>query len=638
MRLLACLFVSAALWAQDPFLRWLDAIAQRQLDERARALGAVQSRDAAVARRDEVRRRVLESIGGLPEFRGPLNARVTGELQGRGYVIEKVLFDSFPSLRIAANVYRPSAPGRYPAILVPAGHTQEGKAEPQWLAANLARKGFIALTYDPIGQGEREQSYLPQLGRALAGGGGNEHLELGARSILTGGSVARYFIHDARRAVDYLVSRPDVDPARLGVTGCSGGGAITAYAAAFDDRLKVAAAGCFISTYRTLFTGPTPDSEMALPRFLANGLDAADIFFLAAPKPFLMMATEEDYFTPASARPVYDEVRRFYSLLGAEGSVRFHVGPGPHGTPVEAREEIYAWMNRWLKGGAGNGKDEAVPMFPNRQLLVTEAGNVEGRRVWEQIRDDWRARRQPRSREALQAEFARLGIAPQPAGGAVVAKFYEPTTPGPHRAVIVVEEKRLRVPLFVQPSQSTTALCEALAKRGRLVLELSVRDTPEAYEGRPFLGNWLTNERADLVGENLAALRTRDILAAVSLLAARPDVDARDIRAYAKGAKGVWLLLAAAVEPRLKRVWLDRMPVSYQNALEAPLTSFLFDAMIPGFALHWDLPDVADLAGRGRLYRSDPSTWMNQVVDGGPGYRYRYVSEKEDALIEEFLQ
>ena len=106
---------------------------------------------------------------------------------------------------------------------MPSGHTQEGKPETQIVAANLAAKGFIALSYDPIGQGEREQTYLPQLGRALSGGGGNEHLELGARNILIGQSVARYFIFDAKRAVDYLVSRPDVDPDRIGVTGCSGG-------------------------------------------------------------------------------------------------------------------------------------------------------------------------------------------------------------------------------------------------------------------------------------------------------------------------------------------------------------------------------------------------------------------------------
>lgn len=131
----------------------------------------------------------------------------------------------------------------------------------------LAAKGFIALSCDPIGQGEREQTYLPQLGRALAGGGGNEHLELGARRILVGQSVARYFIFDARRAVDYLVSRPDADSDRSGVTACSGGDAIATCVGVSESRVKAAAVGCFINSFRTLFTGPTADSEMSFPPF-----------------------------------------------------------------------------------------------------------------------------------------------------------------------------------------------------------------------------------------------------------------------------------------------------------------------------------------------------------------------------------
>src|SRR5262249_56235117 len=126
--------------------------------------------------------------------------------------------------------------------------------------------------------------------------------DVGARSILIGQSVARYFIFDAKRAVDYLVGRPDVDGNRIGVTGCSGGGVITTYVGVFDPRVKAAAPGCFINSFRTLFTGPTADSEMTFPAFFANGLDIADFFEVAAPLPWLMMATTEDYFTADGAR------------------------------------------------------------------------------------------------------------------------------------------------------------------------------------------------------------------------------------------------------------------------------------------------------------------------------------------------
>src|SRR5437764_937277 len=191
----------------DPFLAWLDRIAQQQLEDRERAIAAIRTRADADRRTAMVRAKLTELIGGLPTYNGPLNPRVTGRLQSDTHTIENVIFESLPGFYITANLYRPNTPGRYPAVLVPSGHTQEGKPETQIVAANLAAKGFIALAYDPIGQGEREQTDLPQLGRALSGGGGNEHLELGARNVLIGQSVARYFIFDAKRAVDYLVCR-----------------------------------------------------------------------------------------------------------------------------------------------------------------------------------------------------------------------------------------------------------------------------------------------------------------------------------------------------------------------------------------------------------------------------------------------
>src|SRR6476646_52619 len=227
----------------DPFLTWLDRIAQQQLDDRERAIAAIRTKAEGDRRKSKVRAKLTELIGNLPTYNGPLNPRVTGRLQSDTHTIEKVIFESLPGFYITGNLYRPNLPGRYPAVLVPSGHTQEGKPETQIVAANLATKGFIALAYDPIGQREREQTYLPQLGRALSGGGGNEHLELGARNILIGQSVARYFIFDAKRALDYLVRRSDVDPDHIGVTGCSGGGAITTYVGVFEPRVKAGRGG-----------------------------------------------------------------------------------------------------------------------------------------------------------------------------------------------------------------------------------------------------------------------------------------------------------------------------------------------------------------------------------------------------------
>ena len=659
---------SLVLCAQDPFLSWLDRQAQEQLDQREKAVGSIRNRAAADARRTAVRKKLNELVGGLPDYRGPLNARVTGRIQTERYTIEKVIFESLPGFYVTGNLYRPTAAGRYPGILVPSGHTQEGKPEPQILAANLAMKGYVALTYDPIGQGEREQTYLPELGRALSGGGGNEHLELGARSLVMGQSVARYFIQDAMRGIDYLISRADVDANRIAVTGCSGGGAITIYVGVFDSRVKAAAPACVLSTYRTLFAGNTADSEMTLPSFLASGLDSADFFEVAAPLPWLMLATEEDYFTPASARLVYEEARRWYGLYGAEDKIRFHVGPGPHGTPMESRVEIYKWMNRFLKDGKGPESDEAVPLFTNHELQVTASGNVMNepgsRKLHQIIRDEFRRLRAPRPVAEMMTELRRLGVRagdPAPAvklagvtpgvdfrveqlqfegepGVMITGKLYVPTGAGKKPAVVMVAETRLPVPLYVQRSQSTEVLAEAMARAGRVVLELEPRDAPGGIDGRPFLGNWVTNERVDLVGRNLAAMRAHDILVGVDVLAARADVDSGAIRGYARGPKGFWLLMAAAVDERLKKIWLDRTPWSLGAAFDGPVAAFLFDAMIPKFALHWDFDDLVKAMGERRVLWTDPANWMNQVVPRGPAYRYRYVREDDVASMEDFFR
>src|SRR4029079_4863547 len=175
------------------------------------ALAEIRSAADAERRKKSVRQTLLEILGGLPDYNGPLNPKITGRLVTESYTIEKVIFESLPGFFVTANLYRPNPPGRYPAVLLQSGHTQEGQPEPQRGAANLALKDFVALAFDPVGQGEREQTYNRQLDGPLAGWSVNEHLQAGAQSILVGESVARYFIWDAKRALDYLLSRPEVD-------------------------------------------------------------------------------------------------------------------------------------------------------------------------------------------------------------------------------------------------------------------------------------------------------------------------------------------------------------------------------------------------------------------------------------------
>ncbi len=481
----------------DPFLQWMDRIAQQQLDKRASAIAAVHTVAEAERRKAWVRQTLLDILGGLPDYHGPLHARITGHIKAEGYTIEKVLFESLPGFYVTADVYRPSQPGRYPGVLLQSGHTQEGKPEPQRLAANLALKGFVALAFDPIGQGEREQTYDPQLLGPAAGWSVPEHIQAGAQSLLIGEAVGRYFIWDAMRALDYLVSRSDVDSSRLGAAGCSGGGALTTFIGALDPRIKVAAPACYPNSYRLLFAGPDPDSEMSFPNFLARGLDVADFVELSAPTPWLIQATEEDYFTPAGAKLVFEEAQRWYRLYGAEDKVRFFVGPGPHGTPLVSREAIYEWMIRWLKNGKGDPREQPVKLFSNQDLWATRTGRVEdepgSRKLYQLLLDDFHAKKKPGTTEELRSELRSLGIssdgspptyqmleeAPTSWGRRERIKFrsepgieleatlYLPSCSGRKPAVLALADQS---PYFQAPS--IDSLAERMAKAGRVVLAL----------------------------------------------------------------------------------------------------------------------------------------------------------------------
>src|SRR5881628_551252 len=668
----AALSLPAQQPTQDALLRWMDGIAQQQLQAREDAVAQVRTVADAKRRKQLVRGKFLEALGGLPDYAGPLNARVTGRIQADGYVIEKVIYESLPGFYVTANLYRPKRPGRYPAVLLQAGHTQEGKEEPQWLAANLALKGFVSLAFDPVGQGEREQTYDPQLKAPAAGWSVNEHMHATAQSSLVGEGVARYFIWDAKRSIDYLVSRPEVDPERLGAAGCSGGGALTTFIGALDPRLKVVIPSCFPNSYRLMFTsGSDFNSEMTLPQHISRGLDTADFVELSAPAPWLIQATEHDYFTPPGAKLVYDEARRWYKLYGADDKVGFFVGPDPHGTPLESREAVNKWLIRWLKDGKGDFHEQPVHLYANDELLVTQSGHVEdepgSRKVYQLILDDFHAKQRPGTILELQEELHKLQVPTDRSSPAVKVLDESSGPQGQRQHIQFASEPGVEIEgrLYIPPSParkpavllvadgmssywilSTGMLAERISATGRVVLLLEPRDSPGESARRPYLGNWLTNSRADQIGRNLPAMRAHDILRGVDVLAARSDVDPTSIRGAARGVRGIWLLLAAAIDPRISKVWLDRTPYSLRAALENSMNTDLFDAVIPSFALQWDLGDLTKAMGNRSILWTDPTNWMGRTVAAGPSYQYRYVigdttdlqDEQDNMFITEFIK
>jgi cephalosporin-C deacetylase-like acetyl esterase len=670
----ATFLFAGALRAQEvgeaPLLTWMNRIAQAQLQQRADSILAVTTLAQTQERKRLVREKLLEDLGGLPDYHGPLHARIVGVIRNGSYTIDKVIYESLPGFYITANIYHPNQPGRYPGVLLQSGHTQEGKPENQRVAANLALKGFVVLCFDPIGQGERVQSYSRQIDAPLAGWSVPEHIEMAAQTLLISQGLARYFIWDAMRSLDYLASRPDVDAAHLGAEGCSGGGALTTFMGALDSRLKVVIPGCYPASFRVLFATMGPDAEMIFPNFLASGLDTADFVEQSAPTPWLLETTQTDqyHFSHEGVRMVYDEARRWYSLYQAEENLGYLMGPGSHGLPLVSREAIYQWMIRWLKNGQGDAHEQPVPMYTNHELQVTSSGNVENepgnKKLYQILLADLHSKKREKTIPELNAELKDLKIATDrsapavktlhgPAGTGVRqeqiqfesepgiwldATLYLPASSNREPAVLVVEGRGY------SGATPQASLAQKMAEQGQVVLEMKPRTMPVEEHG-PYTGDWEINARANLIGLNMPALRAHDILRGVDLLSARPDVDSANIRGMARGVGGVWLLLAAAADPRIKAIWLDRTPYSLRAALENSIAADLWDAAIPGFVLHWDLDDLVKAMGSRRVLWTDPTNWVRTVVFAGPAFRYRYVlgdttdlaDAQDDAYIRELL-
>lgn len=388
--------------------RSLDKVAAGFTASRAANVALIRTRADAEGRQAMVRKEILSLIGSLPE-RTPLNAQVLGSTQSDGFQIKKVLFDSQPNFPVTALLYIPDGPlagGKHPAILMTPGHTPQGKADDYRTAALFARNGFIVLSYDPIGQGERLQYPDPaNPGTSLATRPTGEHGEASLQPMLIGDAFARYVLWDAMRGIDYLSELPEVDSHRIGALGCSGGGAMSALVGALDKRVAAIGVACYITSYDTLLPAiGAQEGEQTIPRFISYGLDFPDWIELAAPRPYAAIATYSDMFPFAGARSSVIEARRFYSLfdpasagrlvehkapsvppiptepaLNADttnkvsptANLQFITGPGRHGALAPIMENILSFFMRNLEPGTGD---------PHPLLPPSVAGGANGLR------------------------------------------------------------------------------------------------------------------------------------------------------------------------------------------------------------------------------------------------------------------
>ncbi|AMV38898.1 acetylxylan esterase [Planctomyces sp. SH-PL62] len=287
-------------------------------------------RDRAAELRDQMW--VALGLRPLPP-KTPLNPKVYGLLERDGYTIEKVVLETFPGFTLSGNLYRPkrdAASGKLPAILCPHGHWEDGRMrdDVQHRCIRWAKLGAVVFMYDMVGYNDSKP-----FGHEFL----NERLRRWGLSLFT------LQTWNSIRALDWIASLPDVDPARIGCTGESGGGTQTFILSALDERIKVSAPVVMVSDG---FQGGCVCENAAGLRIGTDNVEFAALF---APRPMILVGASGDWTANTMTR-AFPAIRGVYSLIGSPDRLEAVVHDFPHNYNQTSRNTVYAFMGRWLLG------------------------------------------------------------------------------------------------------------------------------------------------------------------------------------------------------------------------------------------------------------------------------------------------
>ena len=614
------------------------------LDKRDSAFEKIQTNEQLLAWQQERRESFLFALGGFPE-RSPLNARVTGQMAFTDYRIEKVIFESQPGFHVTATLYLPLTPGPHPAVVHPTGHSENAKAAELYQRAsiNLAKNGIACLCYDPVGQGERRQyiaaDQKPLFGTTV------EHSLMDVSCSPLGTNVARYMIWDGMRAVDYLQSRTDINPERIGATGISGGGTMSSYLGALDARIAASAPGCYLTGFRRLLETIGPqDAEQNIFGQIAKGLDHGDYVMLRAPRPTLVMAATRDFFDIAGTWHLYRQSKRFYTRLGFSERVEMLETDTTHGFPPDMRVGAARWFSRWFLGNDKPLLEENFPVLNDEQLRCTPEGQVlrlPGARSLVALNREWEARLSAPRRKLWQDPRAALAEVRRITGIRATTDLPEAevTLAGKSERAGCTVEKVILKPeagiwlpaLRFEPTQSKRSggpvlylhnggkqvdaapggPIERLALTGRTVLAVDLRGFGETIhpEGKGDVGALLGANSTEatlayLLGKSLVAMRAEDILACTRYLlktgvgASQPE----PVLVIAIGETGVPALHAVALEPQwFSSLKLEHSLDSWVGVVNTAASLKQKSSVVFGALRSYDLPDLAASLPQGKL-------------------------------------
>ena len=477
----------------------------------------------------------------------------------------------------------------------------------------------------------------------------SEHLHAGNQQFLVGEFLGSWRAWDGIRALDYLLTRPEVDPKHVGVTGNSGGGTMTTWLCGLDERWTMAAPACFVTTFRRNLENELPaDTEQCPPRAIKLGLDHADFLAAMAPKPVAILSQEKDYFDTRGSAEAYERLKHLYGLLGAPENVSLHVGPQPHGFTVENRQAMYRWFNR-ATGKAGDGREPKLTIEKDETLWCTPRGQVAelgSKPVFAFTADrskELAKQRKPVEGEALAAALTDvLKLAPR--SGVPDYRILRPTAarkyptryagtyavetePGVHALVYRLSDESLvsRPPTGVERAVLYVShhSADAELRDEPLVREVLKADPAAAFYACDVRG--IGESRPDTCGSNTflqpygsdyfyavhsvmldrpyAGQRAHDVLRVLDWLRA---VGHSEVHLVAKGWGAVPGTFAAVLSPLVTRVTLKNALTSYAEVAEAVSYKWPLSSFVPAVLSRFDLPDCYRALGAKQLRQVEP--------------------------------
>lgn len=602
---------------------------------------ALQSKQSMEIYIQKKRQRFQLLTGNLPQ-RCRIVSKTTGTVEGTEFHIEKIIFLSAPHRYVTAHLYLPdNIKGRIPACIEMCGHGLNGKGNGSVLAERMAVNGIAVMVVDPIGQGERQQ-LIDKKGHNLTRGVTTAHTLLAPAYMLTGSSLAVQEYFDNSRAIDYLLTRKDIDGNKIGCYGFSGGGTQSAYLISLDPRIKVGCVGLFFSSReRTLENQGPSDGCQWIAGEGKEGIEIADMAMMMAPRPLLILDGIFDFVDHWGALQGYNELKQCYTVLGNPERVDQYYSQDGHATPVDIQIKMVKWFRKWLLNEEGNLK----PLIPwqGKNMLCTHKGQVnlefkdadntmisceKEMEQWAGARDSFcrqnetvikdkmkqilgipkyfndsveivrTGHRMLRDEKEYRYQLNVIGEYPVP----IVVRIPANTT---SKSLIVVHLTDIGKGAWLNEVDRTDAI-----SNGSIIIAADLRGFDESADPYQYnlLKYWNAQYRTAVIalhaGESLIGQRVIDIHTLLDFCQQQPGLKGHQVVIDANGINAVAVMHATILDSRIQSAHVSQTLKSWRSYIVNPLQHDMMSNVLVGVLHYYDIPDLVKMS-KGRIIFDD---------------------------------